>query len=163
MAPHAGKAAVRAEILLCMGSTHNGVGREPGSVYATALSQGGFMIFQCMFAVITPELITGAFAERVRFSPRNGSTGASRTPRVPHPGSLSSAHEHMLDGFTEVADAIGLFDIPGYAQADSLLYLDILGDSACNDGFLTGAGGADSHNLIPVRQVAGDLGGTFRQ
>ena len=28
-----------------------------------------FMIFQCMFAVITPALITGAFAERIRFGP----------------------------------------------------------------------------------------------
>jgi len=27
------------------------------------------MIYQCMFAVITPALITGAFAERMRFGP----------------------------------------------------------------------------------------------
>ncbi len=32
------------------------------------VSPAAFMIFQCMFAIITPALITGAFAERARFS-----------------------------------------------------------------------------------------------
>ena len=39
---------------------------EPGP-YAGTVSHQTFMIFQCMFAVITPALITGAFAERAKF------------------------------------------------------------------------------------------------
>ncbi len=46
-----------------------GVTTEPSAVYATTIPQTVFMIYQCMFAVITPALITGAFAERVRFVP----------------------------------------------------------------------------------------------
>ena len=47
----------------------NGVTNEPSPTYATTIPQTVFMIYQCMFAVITPALITGAFAERVRFAP----------------------------------------------------------------------------------------------
>jgi Amt family ammonium transporter len=47
----------------------NGVGTAPSPTYATTIPQLVFMIYQCMFAVITPALITGAFAERVRFAP----------------------------------------------------------------------------------------------
>lgn len=46
-----------------------GVGLEPHTVYATTIPHQVFMIFQCMFAVITPALITGAFAERMKFGP----------------------------------------------------------------------------------------------
>jgi Amt family ammonium transporter len=46
----------------------NGVGNAPSLDYATTIPQTVFMIYQCMFAIITPALITGAFAERVRFS-----------------------------------------------------------------------------------------------
>lgn len=46
-----------------------GVTSEPSQTYATTIPQTVFMIYQCMFAVITPALITGAFAERVRFAP----------------------------------------------------------------------------------------------
>ena len=46
-----------------------GVTSAPSSEYATTIPQTVFMIYQCMFAVITPALITGAFAERVRFGP----------------------------------------------------------------------------------------------
>ena len=46
----------------------SGVGAAPNPDYAPAIPHSVFMIFQCMFAVITPALITGAFAERVRFS-----------------------------------------------------------------------------------------------
>ncbi|MBN2034021.1 MAG: ammonium transporter [Deltaproteobacteria bacterium] len=45
-----------------------GVGMEPSSQYAPTIPHLAFMIFQCMFAVITPALITGAFAERIKFS-----------------------------------------------------------------------------------------------
>jgi Amt family ammonium transporter len=44
-----------------------GVGTEPNADYSTTLPQQSFMIFQLMFAIITPALITGAFAERIRF------------------------------------------------------------------------------------------------
>lgn len=46
-----------------------GVGSDPSAAYATTIPQNVFMIYQCMFAIITPALITGAFAERVRFAP----------------------------------------------------------------------------------------------
>jgi len=44
------------------------VGLAPSSVYATSIPHEAFMIFQAMFAIITPALITGAFAERAKFS-----------------------------------------------------------------------------------------------
>jgi Amt family ammonium transporter len=44
-----------------------GVGNAPSATYATTIPHMVFMIYQCMFAVITPALIAGAFAERVRF------------------------------------------------------------------------------------------------
>jgi len=46
----------------------NGVGKEPNADYAATIPQGTFMIYQLMFAVITPALISGAYAERLKFS-----------------------------------------------------------------------------------------------
>ena len=46
----------------------NSVGQDPG-VYCPTVPHLAFMIFQMMFAVITPALIIGAFAERVKFGP----------------------------------------------------------------------------------------------
>ncbi len=46
----------------------NGVGLDPNADYAATIPHQAFMAFQMMFAVITPALITGAFAERMRFS-----------------------------------------------------------------------------------------------
>jgi Amt family ammonium transporter len=46
----------------------NGVGSEPNVDYAATIPQQTFMVFQLMFAIITPALISGAFAERMRFS-----------------------------------------------------------------------------------------------
>ncbi len=46
----------------------NGVGLEPYADYAGTIPHQAFMIFQGMFAVITPALIIGAFAERMKFS-----------------------------------------------------------------------------------------------
>ncbi len=45
-----------------------GVGLEPYPVYAATVPHQAFMIFQAMFAIITPGLICGAFAERMKFS-----------------------------------------------------------------------------------------------
>ncbi len=44
-----------------------GVGAAPNADYAATIPHTAFMAFQMMFAVITPALITGAFAERKRF------------------------------------------------------------------------------------------------
>ncbi|MBI3814734.1 MAG: ammonium transporter [Nitrospinae bacterium] len=46
----------------------SGVGLDPNPDYAGTIPHQAFMIFQMMFAVITPALITGAFAERMKFS-----------------------------------------------------------------------------------------------
>ena len=45
-----------------------GVGQAPNADYAATIPHQAFMLFQMMFAVITPALITGAFAERKKFS-----------------------------------------------------------------------------------------------
>jgi Amt family ammonium transporter len=45
----------------------NGVGAEPGP-FADTIPHSVFMVFQGMFAIITPALISGAFAERIKFS-----------------------------------------------------------------------------------------------
>ncbi|MGQ9687368.1 MAG: ammonium transporter [Desulfobaccales bacterium] len=45
-----------------------GVGGEPFKAYSETIPHGAFMIFQLMFAIITPALITGAWAERLKFS-----------------------------------------------------------------------------------------------
>jgi Amt family ammonium transporter len=46
----------------------NGVGMTPNADYAPTIPHLLFMIYQMMFAVITPALISGAFAERMKFS-----------------------------------------------------------------------------------------------
>jgi Amt family ammonium transporter len=46
----------------------NGVGVEPSPDYASTIPHLTFMIYQCMFAIITPALISGAIAERMKFS-----------------------------------------------------------------------------------------------
>src|ERR1700687_6178099 len=46
----------------------HGVGSAPNADYAPTIPQQTFMIYQMMFAVITPALISGAVAERMRFS-----------------------------------------------------------------------------------------------
>ncbi|HET6516039.1 MAG TPA: ammonium transporter [Thermodesulfovibrionales bacterium] len=45
-----------------------GVGTDPNPDYAATVPHIAFMIYQAMFAVITPALIAGAFAERMKFS-----------------------------------------------------------------------------------------------
>jgi len=46
----------------------NGVGMLPNPDYAPTIPHSLFMVYQMMFAVITPALITGSFAERMKFS-----------------------------------------------------------------------------------------------
>jgi Amt family ammonium transporter len=45
-----------------------GVGLAPHAAYGPTIPHQAFMLFQMMFAAITPALITGAFAERMKFS-----------------------------------------------------------------------------------------------
>jgi Amt family ammonium transporter len=45
-----------------------GVGVAPNTDYAATIPEQTYMIYQLMFAIITPALITGAFAERMKFS-----------------------------------------------------------------------------------------------
>ncbi|MBZ5698305.1 MAG: ammonium transporter [Acidobacteriia bacterium] len=55
-----------------IGGFHNiflrGVGLQPDADYAATIPLETFMVYQLMFAIITPALITGAFAERMKFS-----------------------------------------------------------------------------------------------
>jgi Amt family ammonium transporter len=55
-----------------IGGLHNvflrGVGLTPDPNYAATIPLQTFMVYQLMFAIITPALITGAFAERMKFS-----------------------------------------------------------------------------------------------
>ena len=46
----------------------NNVGSAPNAAYAPTIPQQTFMVYQLMFAVITPAMISGAFAERMKFS-----------------------------------------------------------------------------------------------
>ncbi len=45
-----------------------GVGAAPDAAYSATIPLQTFMVYQLMFAIITPALITGAFAERMKFS-----------------------------------------------------------------------------------------------
>jgi Amt family ammonium transporter len=55
-----------------IGGFHNvflhGVGLDPDPKYGATVPAQTYMVFQLMFAIITPALITGAFAERMKFS-----------------------------------------------------------------------------------------------
>jgi Amt family ammonium transporter len=44
-----------------------GVGGDPNPDYSATIPHQTFMVYQLMFAIITPALITGAFAERMKF------------------------------------------------------------------------------------------------
>jgi ammonium transporter, Amt family len=46
----------------------HGVGAAPNAIYAATIPHETFMVYQLMFAIITPALMTGAFAERMKFS-----------------------------------------------------------------------------------------------
>ena len=46
----------------------HGVGLQPDAAYSSTIPHQTYMIYQLMFAIITPALITGAFAERMKFS-----------------------------------------------------------------------------------------------
>ena len=45
-----------------------GVGTAPNADYGATIPHQTYMVYQLMFAIITPALISGAFAERIKFS-----------------------------------------------------------------------------------------------
>lgn len=59
-----GNAIIGGFDFLCL----NGVGADPNPVYASNIPHLLFAIFQMMFAIITPALITGSLAGRMKFS-----------------------------------------------------------------------------------------------
>src|SRR5579884_1261542 len=67
-----GYSLVFAEGNVFVGGLHyaflNHVGAAPNPDYAATIPQQTFMIYQLMFAIITPALISGAYAERMKFS-----------------------------------------------------------------------------------------------
>ncbi len=65
-----------------------GVDLAPNAVYAATVPHLLFMVFQMMFAVITPALIIGAFAERMKFSAFCRLCRAVGHPRLRSPGAL---------------------------------------------------------------------------
>ena len=62
-----------------------GVGQEPNADYAATVPALAFMVFQMMFAVITPALITGAFAA----SPPEASALPALKPNQPNHSRLA--------------------------------------------------------------------------
>ena len=46
----------------------NGIGFDPNPLYSATIPASLFFMFQLMFAIITPALISGSFAERIKFS-----------------------------------------------------------------------------------------------
>ena len=46
----------------------NGVGTDPNADYAATIPHLTYMVYQLMFAIITPALISGGYAERMKFS-----------------------------------------------------------------------------------------------
>jgi ammonium transporter, Amt family len=97
----------------------NGVGQEPNADYSATIPHSLFMLFQCMFAVITPALIIGAVAERARFKAwlafmvalgvgcrwlgsRLGRSGLCRRPRRSHDGWLLGDRRRDAHGSPQV-------------------------------------------------------------
>ena len=60
-----GNAVHRRSCAIC---SCRGVGADPNADYAATIPHQTYMIYQLMFAIITPALISGAFAERMKFS-----------------------------------------------------------------------------------------------
>ncbi len=74
-----------------------GVSLTPNPAYGPTIPHLVFAIFQCMFAVITPALITGAFAERVRFGPLAALQLSLDGDRIQSRVSLGVGHRGMAE------------------------------------------------------------------
>jgi Amt family ammonium transporter len=123
-----------------------GVGMEPHPDYGSTVPHLAFMVFQCMFAVITPALITGAFAERMKFSAflifvalwstlvyspmAHWVWGGGWMGRIGVLDFAGGAVVHMSSGASALAAAMFLGKRQGYGTADLMphnLPLTILG------------------------------------
>ena len=119
----------------------NGVGAAPNLDYAPTIPQGTFMIYQLMFAIITPALISGAFAERMKFSAmllfttlwtlivyfplahmvwgKGGLLSASGGGRIPALDFAGGTVVHISSGISALVCAIYLGQRKGY-KVDSM-------------------------------------------
>jgi len=88
----------------------SGVGSAPNADYAPRCRNLAFMAYQMMFAVITPALISGAFAERIKFF------------------SISPIHAALDNGGVRSRCALGL---GGGRMDEKLGALDFAGGSSC--------------------------------
>jgi Amt family ammonium transporter len=129
-----------------------GVGVEPNADYAATIPQQTFMLFQLMFAIITPALITGAFAERIKFSAmlaftvlwvtfiyfplahmvwgKGGFLNAAMGGRVPALDFAGGTVVHIASGFSALVSAIYLGKRVGYektAMEPHSLVLSVVG------------------------------------
>ena len=115
-----------------------GVGAEPNPEYAASIPQQTFMLFQLMFAIITPALITGAFAERMKFSAMllfttlwvtvvyfpmahmvwgsGGALNAALGGRIPALDFAGGTVVHIASGFSALVCALYLGKRIGYSR-----------------------------------------------
>ncbi len=129
-----------------------GVGAIPNADYAATIPQQTFMIYQLMFAVITPALITGAFAERMKFSAmlvfmvlwstivyfplahmvwgKGGFFNAVLGGRIPALDFAGGTVVHISSGFSALICALYLGKRLGFARAPMMphnLVLSVIG------------------------------------
>ncbi len=115
-----------------------GVGGAPNPLYAATIPHQTFMIYQLMFAIITPALIAGAFAERMRFGAMllfstlwlflvyfpvahmvwgaGGFLNASLGGRFPVLDFAGGTVVHITSGFSALVTALYLGKRVGYPQ-----------------------------------------------
>jgi Amt family ammonium transporter len=116
----------------------SGVGAAPNPDYAATIPQQTFMVYQLMFAIITPALISGAFAERMKFSAlllfmtlwslmvyfpmahmvwgKGGFLNASLGGRVPCLDFAGGTVVHITSGVSALVTALYLSKRLGYPQ-----------------------------------------------
>jgi Amt family ammonium transporter len=128
-----------------IGGLHNaflhGVGLKPDPAYAATIPAQTYMVYQLMFAIITPALITGAFAERMKFSAmlvfmilwalcvyspmahmvwgKGGLLNASLGGRFPCLDFAGGTVVHVTSGVSALVTAIYLGKRLGYPQKQS--------------------------------------------
>jgi Amt family ammonium transporter len=130
----------------------NGVGAAPNTDYAPTIPHTTFMIYQMMFAIITPALIAGAFAERVRFNAmmlfsllwmflvyfpvahmiwgKGGFLNASLGGKVPVFDFAGGTVVHITSGFSALVTALYIgkrAGFPGDAMKPHSLVLSFIG------------------------------------
>jgi Amt family ammonium transporter len=130
----------------------NGVGAAPNRDYVATIPQQTFMIYQLMFAIITPALITGAFAERIKFSAmllftilwatiiyfplahmvwgKGGFFNAVLGGRIPALDFAGGTVVHISSGFSALVCALYLGKRVGFQQAPMMphnLVLSVIG------------------------------------